>query len=608
MLSTMQDFPLTISAIFRHGRSVFGQSEVVTFEGESCRRASFAQVAERADQLAAALSRLGIREGDRVGTFAWNNQEHLEAYLAVPSMGAVLHTLNLRLFPEQLTYVVNHAEDQVVIVDGTVIPLLARVASELKTVEQFIVVGEGDDQRPRRQRPVLRGRCWPPRRPATTSPRSTNGRRRPCATRAAPPATRRALSTATAPRTCTRWPPPAATTFGLTEADRILPIVPMFHANAWGLPYAGWMTGSDFVMPNRFLQGEPLCKLIDGREADGVRRRPHRLGRHPAPTPTRPRTASTSPRCGWCPAAARPSPGSLMEAFEQRHGVRIIQAWGMTETSARSPPWPTPPRSAPRRRGHGVAGQDGPGHRRRGAAHRRRRRHRPALGRRGGRRDRGSGPVDHRLATTRSTTPRSSTTAGCGPATSASVEPNGFVQITDRAKDVIKSGGEWISSVELEDALMGHPDVKEAAVVGVPDERWDERPLACVVLKEGESASVDDLKGFLAEKVAKWWLPERWSFIDEVPEDLGRQVRQEGAPGPLRRRRARGHRGLGAKELPDAGRHVVLTISTSQAALWAITSGTLPSLRWVPRIPLLPTTIRSARSAFATSRMAVTGS
>src|SRR5207248_4936946 len=144
MLSTMQDFPLTITAIFRHGRKVFGSSEVVTFEGESCRRASFAQVAERADRLAAALRRLGVREGDRVGTFAWNTQEHLEAYMAVPSMGAVLHTLNLRLFPEQLTYITNHAEDKVILVDATVIPLLARVASELKTVEQFVIMGEGD--------------------------------------------------------------------------------------------------------------------------------------------------------------------------------------------------------------------------------------------------------------------------------------------------------------------------------------------------------------------------------------------------------------------------------------------------------------------------------
>ena len=144
MLSTMQDFPLTITSIFRHGRSVYGGSEVVTFEGESCRRASFADVAERTDRLAAALARLGVGEGDRVGTFAWNTQEHLEAYFAVPSMGAVLHTLNIRLFPEQLTYVVNHAEDKVVLVDATLVPLLAKVAKDLKTVEHFVLIGEGD--------------------------------------------------------------------------------------------------------------------------------------------------------------------------------------------------------------------------------------------------------------------------------------------------------------------------------------------------------------------------------------------------------------------------------------------------------------------------------
>src|SRR3954452_11245034 len=139
MLSTMQDFPLTITAIFRHGRSVFGKSEVVTFEGESCRRASFAQVADRADRLASALARLGIREGDRVGTFAWNNQEHLEAYIAVPSTGSVVPPLNPRLFPEQLTYITNHADDSVILVGATLIPLLARVAAELKTLEQFVI-------------------------------------------------------------------------------------------------------------------------------------------------------------------------------------------------------------------------------------------------------------------------------------------------------------------------------------------------------------------------------------------------------------------------------------------------------------------------------------
>jgi fatty-acyl-CoA synthase len=515
MLSTMQDFPLTITHIFRHGRSVFGESEVVTFEGESCRRASFAQVAERADRLASALRRLGIREGDRVGTFAWNTQEHLEAYMAVPSMGAVLHTLNLRLFPEQLTYITNHAEDRIVLVDATLIPLLARVAAELKTVEQFVIMGEGDasplgsnvlsyeellaaesgegypypdiDERSAAAMCYTSGTTGNPKG-VVYSHRST------------------VLHSMAAG---------SGTTFGLTERDRILPIVPMFHANAWGLPYAGWMAGSDFVMPGRFLQGEPLCKLI-------MAEKPTVSGAVPTvwndilayADKNKDTVDLTSLRLVPCGGSAVPR--SLMEAFEHRHDVKIIQAWGMTETSpiaaVAMPPKQTSPEDEMNWRsktGRVVAG------------------------------------VELRItADDGSVLPWDGEAVGeievRGPWITASyykdddpekfhdgwlrtgdvgtVEPNGFVQITDRAKDVIKSGGEWISSVELEGELMAHPSVKEAAVVGVPDERWDERPLACVVLKEGESSSVEDLKGFLADRVAKWWLPERWTFIDEVPK------------------------------------------------------------------------------------------
>jgi fatty-acyl-CoA synthase len=514
MLSTMQDFPLTITAIFRHGRKVFGNSEVVTFEGESCRRASYAQVADRADRLAAALARLGIREGDRVGTFAWNNQEHLEAYLAVPSMGAVLHTLNLRLFPEQLSYVVNHAEDRVIIVDSTVIPLLARVASELKTVEQFVVIGQGDAsalganvlsyeellaaESPGFDYPEIDERsaaamCYTSG--TTGNPKGVVYSHR---------------STYLHSMAAT-----SGTTFALTERDRILPIVPMFHANAWGLPYAGWMTGSDFVMPNRFLQGEPLCKLI-------MAEKPTVSGAVPTvwndilsfADKNKDSVDLTSLRLVPCGGSAVPR--SLMEAFEQRHGVRIVQAWGMTETSPIAAV-AMPPKNTPAeedldwrsKTGRVIAGVE-----LRITA------------------DDGSelpwdgdavGEIEVRgpwitASYYKDDDPQKFHDGWLRTGDVGTVEPNGFVQITDRAKDVIKSGGEWISSVELEGTLMAHPAVKEAAVVGVPDERWDERPLACVVLKEGEAASVEDLKGFLSERVAKWWLPERWTFIDEVPK------------------------------------------------------------------------------------------
>ena len=515
MLSTMQDFPLTITHIFRHGRSVFGESEVVTFEGESCRRASFAQVAERADRLAAALHRLGIREGDRVGTFAWNTQEHLEAYMAVPSMGAVLHTLNLRLFPEQLTYITNHAEDRVVLVDATLIPLIGRVAPELKTVEQFVIMGDGDasplGSNVLSYEELLAAESGEPYDYPDIDERSAAAMCYTSGTTGNP----KGVVYSHRSTVLHSMAAGSGTTFGLTERDRILPIVPMFHANAWGLPYAGWMAGSDFVMPARFLQGEPLCKLI-------MAEKPTISGAVPTvwndilayADKNKDTVDLTSLRLVPCGGSAVPR--SLMEAFEQRHDVKIIQAWGMTETSPIAAVAMPPKQAAPEdemnwrsRTGRVIAG------------------------------------VELRItADDGSVLPWDGEAVGeievRGPWITASyykdddpqkfhdgwlrtgdvgtVEPNGFVQITDRAKDVIKSGGEWISSVELEGELMAHPSVKEAAVVGVPDERWDERPLACVVLKEGESTSVEDLKGFLADRVAKWWLPERWTFIEEVPK------------------------------------------------------------------------------------------
>jgi fatty-acyl-CoA synthase len=514
MLSTMQDFPLNVNHVFRHGRAVYANSEVVTFEGDACRRASYATVADRTERLAAALHRLGIREGDRVGTFMWNNQEHLEAYLAVPSMGAVLHTLNLRLFPEQLTYIANHAEDRLVLVDASLIPLLARVASEMKTVEQFIVVGEADasalgsnvlsyeellaaendgydfpdpgpDERSAAAMCYTSGTTGNPKG-VVYSHRSTF------------------LHSLLAG---------SASAFSISETDRILPIVPMFHANAWGLPYAGWMAGADFIMPGRFLQAEPLCRLIAAEK-------PTVSGAVPTVWLDILRYADANgadlSSLRLVPCGGSAVPRSLMEGLEQRHGVRMIQAWGMTETSPIAA-IANVPKGTPESEDMEWRVKTG----------------RVAAG------------VELRIVDDAGTVlPWDGESVGeiqvRGPWITASyyleddpakfdngwlrtgdvgtVEPNGFIQITDRSKDVIKSGGEWISSVELENKLMGHPQVLEAAVVAVPDERWDERPLACIVVAEGSTVKISDIKEFLAPQVAKWWLPERWAFISEVPK------------------------------------------------------------------------------------------
>ena len=515
----MQDFPLGIGMILRHGERVHGDSEVVTFEGDGSRRATFADIAGRAARLAAALRRLGIQDGDRVGTFQWNSQEHLEAYLAVPTMGAVLHTLNIRLFPEQLTYVVNHAEDRVVIVDDSLVPLLAKVASDLKAVERYVVVGSGDAGALAEATPgveVLRyddllaaetGEFdWPDvDEHAAAAMCYTSG------TTGNP----KGVVYSHRSTVLHSMNVNAASAVGLTEADRVLPVVPMFHANAWGLPYAAWLAGAGFVMPGRFLQAEPLAKLIEAE-------RPTVAGAVPTIWSDLLRYAGEHPvdlssfRIVVCGGSAVPR--TLMERFEADHDVHIVQGWGMTETSplaamARSPRGVEPGTSEEmdwrEKAGRVLAGVelrivdadgeplpwDG-----------------EAVGEievrgpwvtAGYYRDPASDKFDHGWLRTGD--------VGC-------VTANGFVQITDRAKDVIKSGGEWISSVELENQLMGHPDVVEAAVIGVPDPKWEERPLACVVCADGSTVTAGDLSAFLAGKVATWQVPERWSFIDEVPK------------------------------------------------------------------------------------------
>jgi fatty-acyl-CoA synthase len=268
MQSTMQDFPLNVGMIYRHGRALHGESEIVTFEGDGSRHATFAEVADRIERLAVGLRDLGVVPGDRVGTFMWNTQEHLEAYFAVPMQGAILHTLNIRLFPEQLAYIVNHAGDRVVLVDDVLAPLLARVAAELETVERYVIVGDGDVSVLEEAAPdsvefvryegVLAGADpaafdfpevdeWAPAAMCYTSGTTGNPK-----------------GVVYSHRSTFMHTIGIQTGSGVpyTWNDRLLPIVPMFHANAWGAPYAAWMAGADVLMPGRYLQAEPLAKFI----------------------------------------------------------------------------------------------------------------------------------------------------------------------------------------------------------------------------------------------------------------------------------------------------------------------------------------------------------
>jgi fatty-acyl-CoA synthase len=512
MMGTMQDFPLTVASILRHGRTIYGESRVVTLEeGGRTRTKTFAEVAARAEQLAGALRELGIRPGDRVGTFAWNTQEHVEAYLAVPSMGAVLHTLNIRLFPEQLAWVINHAEDKAIVVEDTLIPVLAKVLPELKTVRHFIIIGKGDAgplPRPLRYEELLaaqrEGFPWP-----DVDERSAAAMCYTSGTTGNPKGVvySHRSTWLHSLAICTK------SIFGLDEHDRLLPIVPMFHANAWGTPYSCWLAGADLIMPGRFLQPEPLCRFIEKEKPTISAAVPaiwngilQFADAHPVDL--------SSLKMVICGGSAVPR--ALIEAFQVRHSVRIVQAWGMTEMSPLGaiahPPRGSLPgeevgwRSKTGRVAPGVELRliDGSG------------RVVPWDGESVGE-IQARGPwVTASYASDPS--PEKFDNGWLRTGDVGSIDRRGFIQITDRAKDVIKSGGEWISSVELENTLMAHPAVLEAAVISVHCDKWGERPLACVVKKPGATVDAQALRDFLESRVARFWLPERWAFIAEVPK------------------------------------------------------------------------------------------
>ncbi|MGI8680123.1 MAG: long-chain fatty acid--CoA ligase [Jatrophihabitans sp.] len=515
MTSTMQDdFPLTITSILRHGSRVYPDSECVTWTGQGARRATYAQIAVNAERLAAALTKLGVGAGDRVATFCWNNQEHLEAYYAVPGMGAVLHTLNIRLPAEQLTHIVLHAEDSVIIVDGTLVGLLAPLAADLKTVETYVVIGDADTSALEAVARVVRydeilgaeqpGFVWPEldERSAASMCYTSGTTGDPKGVVYSHRSTYlHALATL------------AAGVTGITETDRVLTFVPMFHVNAWGIPFGAFLSGATLHFPGPHMTPEPICDFIAAEKSTLASAVPTIWGGILQYGAKKDIDLSTL-RMGTSGGAAIPR--AMLEAFEQKYDLRIVQGWGMTETSPvggmAHPPADVPLGSAEEmnwrlKSGRVIAG------------------------------------VHMRIVSDDGDElPWDGEAVGeievCGPWITASyyradvpekfhdgwlrtgdigtIDRRGFFQITDRSKDVIKSGGEWISSVELENLLAGAPDVAEAAVIGIPDERWTERPLAFVV-RNGE-VDAASLAKYLEGKVASWQIPENWTFIDEIPK------------------------------------------------------------------------------------------
>jgi fatty-acyl-CoA synthase len=512
----MPPVPLTVRLIFEHGRKIHPDSEVCSFAPEGSRRVTFAELATEADRLAAGLQREGIGRGDAVGTFCWNHQEHLAAYFAVPCLNAVLHTVNIRLFAEQIAYVINHGEERVLLVDASLLPKIQEIADQLEHVELFVIVGETAND------PT----------PTPSLPARTISYRELLAEEGAQPdwpeideldAAAMCYTSGTTgnPRGVVyghrstflhSLAQCSGASFSLSERDRILLIVPMFHANAWGLPYSGWMVGADFVMPGPLLQGEPLARIIEETKPTfmpGVATVLRDLLDHSE----RHGVALDSVRLALCGGA--PVPASLIRGYAER-GVPLLQGWGMTETSPLAA-LAHPPRDADpadevywrTKTGRPIAGvqmrivdEDGA--------------ELPWDGRT-------VGEIEVRgpwvtAAYHKDPAPEKFRDGWLRTGDVGYGDAKGYVQLTDRTKDVIKSGGEWISSVEVENELMGHPDVLEASVIGIPDERWDERPLACIVLRDGAEVDPPALAQWLDGRIAKWWIPQRWAVLDEVPK------------------------------------------------------------------------------------------
>ncbi|OQO92662.1 long-chain fatty acid--CoA ligase [Saccharomonospora piscinae] len=515
MLSTMQDDQLSLAHLLRHGARMHADSEVTTWTADGARTTTFDKIARRSAQLAHALRGLGVTGDQRVGTFMWNNAEHMECYLAVPAMGAVLHTLNIRLFPEQLTFVANHAEDHVVVVDGSLVPLFAKQLPEMTTVKH-VVVANGDPESLAAPAGVtvhayddlLAGQPetfdWP-----EIDERSAAAMCYTSGTTGDPKGvvySHRSIWLHSM-QVC------MSDTMRLSDADRALVIVPMFHAMSWGMPYAGFMVGASMVLPDRFMQPAAIAEILAAEKptfAGAVPTIWQGLLQH---LDANPQDISHLREVVVGGSAAPPA---MMHAFEERYGVPVLHAWGMTETSPMGSV-ARPPSSASGDQAWQYRYTQG----------------------------RFPASVKARLIDDAGNeVPWDGTSVGelevRGPWIAGSyhgdadpgkfhdgwlrtgdvgkITPNGYLTLTDRAKDVIKSGGEWISSVDLENAVMAHPAVAEAAVVGVPDEKWDERPLVAVVVRDGQSVTADDLRAFLADKVAKWQLPEHWTFVDEVPK------------------------------------------------------------------------------------------
>ncbi len=508
MRGTMMQFPLTLAHILERGGRLFADSEIVSrLPDKRLHRYRYADFARRARALGGALQRLGLAPGERVATLMWNHHVHLEAYFGVPCAGGVLHTLNLRLAPDDIAYIVNHARDRFLIVDDVLLPLYEKIRGDTRFEAVIVVPLAGTVPAGVEDYEKLVARSAP-LAPLALDENDAAGMCYTSGTTGRPKGvvySHRAIvlhSLATATVDC----------LGVGNRDALCPVVPMFHVNAWGLPFTAVMIGAKLVFPGPHLDAESLLDLYQDEQVTLTAGVPTiwagilgALEREPARWRLQPGMRMV--------VGGAAAPESMIRAFD-RFGLEVVHGWGMTETS---PVGTVNYRKREIAKGDDVRAKQGvplPFFEVR------------AMG------DEGEAPWDGvtmgelqvrgpwvaaRYHDLEAEADKWTADGWFRTGDIATIDAHGYVKITDRIKDLVKSGGEWISSVDLENALAGHPKVAEAAVIAVPHAKWGERPLAVVVLKAGESATPDELRDYLAPKFAKFWLPDGFEFVDAIP-------------------------------------------------------------------------------------------
>ncbi|HEX8259597.1 MAG TPA: long-chain fatty acid--CoA ligase [Rubrobacteraceae bacterium] len=516
MKGLMQDYQLTLPAILKRAEDLYGKKEIVSrTPDKSFHRYTYADFVRRSKKLAVALGKLGLEKSDRVVTLAWNTHQHLEAYFGVPSANLILHTLNPRLSPNDLAYIINHAEDKVLLIDETLVELLDNIEGEADLEHIFVFSADGsapeglesyedllegadeaDFEYPDLDERDAAALCY-------TS--GTTGRPKGALY------SHRSIclhSLALA----------AADGLGIRERDVVLPVVPMFHVNAWGVPFAATMVGAKQVMPGVHLDPESLLEEYEQERVTFTAGVPTVFLAVLQTLDSDPGAYDLSEMRSLAIGGSA-APQSMIRGFDERHGLKVVHAWGMTETDPvatvchltsellEAPEdeqykyrakqgFPLPFIEIRARGDEGFIPWDG-----------------EAMGELEVR-----GPwVANSYFNTEEGSDKFTEDDWFKTGDIVTIEPRGYVEIRDRDKDLVKSGGEWISSVDLENAIMGHEAVAEASVIAIPHEKWDERPLAVVVLKDGQEATAEDLLSHLEGDFAKWQLPEAVEFVDEIP-------------------------------------------------------------------------------------------